>query len=70
MQYREPSFTPELRRSRPFLEEKSRKEAVMVAAMGDDDEQSPAVTLGGRFEAAVRGCECWVSGFWKTGVRC
>ena len=67
MQYLEPSCTPELRRSRPFVEEKSRKEAVMFAAMGDEDEQRPVVRLEGRLEAEVEGWECWVSGFWKTG---
>ena len=40
----------------------------MLAAMGEDEEQRPAVMLEGSFGAAVDGCECWVNGFWKTGT--
>lgn len=47
MQYLEFSLTPAPRRSRPFLEEKSRKEAVRVAAMGDVGLQKPAVIVEG-----------------------
>lgn len=67
MQYRDPSFMPELRRSRPFLEEKSRKEAVRLAAMGEEGVQRPVVRLEGGWGAEVEGWECCVRGFWKTG---
>ena len=69
MQYREFSLTPDLRRSRPCLEEKSRKEAVRMAAMGEEEVQRPAVRGDGREDGAEEGWECWWRGFWRTGVR-
>jgi hypothetical protein len=67
MQYRDPSFTPAPRKSRPFFEEKSRKEDVRMAAMGEVGLQKPAVTVEGREVADEAGAERRVRGLWRTG---